>query len=389
MRVLGTVFLVTAEPQTVSQVSSALGVNGRFSHECVFRELQEMASVLERLPTAAVLVDIDPQPAHILAEMDAIARRFSDARFIVLSKVLSSDLVLQSMYAGARHVLLKESIGSELGGVIQRFNPSEPAAAGDSGAVVSVLSASGGCGATTVAINLASELNLMGSEPALLIDLDRHYGAAAAYLGLQGQYGLADVLARKGQIDPQLIRSTACKYSDGLHVLLSPAGLNMNSPAALDAARLSEALEACTQAYRYTVVDAPRLSAEDAATLSHASLLNMMVMQLTVKDIIFARGARVAFSERGVPSERLLPVLNRHGSKHSLITLQEAEKSMGGASFFCIANDFRGAVQSVNFGQPLSEAMPRSPARRDVQQLARKVIEMHRQASGVKTPVGA
>ena len=43
------------------------------------------------------------------------------------------------------------------------------------GNVITVLQASGGCGATTVAINLANELRLKTSEPVLTIDLDSSF----------------------------------------------------------------------------------------------------------------------------------------------------------------------------------------------------------------------
>src|SRR5690349_8280888 len=123
MGVSGMVILVTGESKTVSDVASALGYNGRFSSEAVLRNLQEVEGRLERGSSATVLVDIDPQPARVLAEMDSAARIFPDARFIVLSGVMNSDLVLQSMGAGARHFVLKQSIASDLADVVRRFVP--------------------------------------------------------------------------------------------------------------------------------------------------------------------------------------------------------------------------------------------------------------------------
>ena len=66
------------------------------------------------------------------------------------------------------------------------------------GSAVTILSAGGGCGATTLAVNLAAELGAIdpSSDPPLVVDLDYHYGAVSTYLAVQGDYGVLDLLNR-------------------------------------------------------------------------------------------------------------------------------------------------------------------------------------------------
>jgi len=52
-----------------------------------------------------------------------------------------------------------------------------------------------------MAVNLANELRLAASEPVLTIDLDTCYGTVSDYLGIEGRYGIADVLSRRKPID--------------------------------------------------------------------------------------------------------------------------------------------------------------------------------------------
>jgi pilus assembly protein CpaE len=326
----------------------------------------------------AVLVDIDPRPRQTLAELEPIIARFTNTRFIVLSTSRHDDLILEAMQIGARHFLVKQSIPEDLAAVLDRLIPKGRVEAGKEGPVLTVVSASGGCGATTLAVNLAEELRLMSSEPALLVDLDCHYGALATYLGVDGQYGLADVLADPARIDSQLISSTAVPYSEGLHVLMSPASTDLTGQGSLAFGHLGKAIESCRRTYGYTVIDAPRVPIEVAAGLAQASAVTMIVFQVSVKDIRFARSLRGALLERGASGEAIMLLANRYRKRHSMISVEDAEKALGGVGFCRIKDDFRSAIRGLNYGQPLSQAAPRSSLRREVRRMA---VELTRVSS--------
>ena len=69
-------------------------------------------------------------------------------------------------------------------------------------------------------MNLANERHILSSEPVLIADLDYAYGAVAAYLELEGKYGIADVLAYDGTIDADEIAnaSAALKKLEGFRL---------------------------------------------------------------------------------------------------------------------------------------------------------------------------
>jgi pilus assembly protein CpaE len=367
------VLLMTDEAQTVRAVSAVLGVNGSWTSQCVYSSSDQVKPRLLETPEAAVMVDIDPAPDRVLGEMDVLSRRFCQARFIVLSRAISSELVLRAMQAGARHFLLKSSIGSDLSDVLHRLMPrqEEPAPAGTA---ITVLSASGGCGATTLAVNLAAELYVKTSEPALIVDLDCSYGAAGSWFGRSGQYGITDILEHNGAIDSQLIASTATAYSQGLHILLSPASIRQK-PCALQPARLPQLVEAARGAYRHVIIDAPRVPMETASALARQSALTLIALQLTVKDVRSARALYSGLLDAGVQSDAVIPVLSRHRSRHLLLGLDEAKKTIGVSSLTYLTNDFRSAIRAADLGQPLAEAAPRSSLRRDICELAGQLLE--------------
>jgi pilus assembly protein CpaE len=262
-------------------------------------------------------------------------------------------------------MLLKTAIKTKMVAELTCLIPSDGHNPSGEGKIITLLSGGGGCGVTTLAFNLANELALASDKESLLVDLDWFYGALGPYLGLQGNYGIADLLARDDHVDGQLVRSTAVTYSDSLHVLLSPASITTRHNEAVPNQNLNQVLSACRQTYAHTIIDAARVSRQVAATLAEASTSVMLVFQLTVKDIHKIRAERTALIESGIPESRLVLVANRY-DKRSSVTLDDARIALGGLPVNLIANDYRAAVHNVNFGRPLSETAPTSILRRDI-----------------------
>ncbi len=378
------IVLVTGDPETENAVASALAASDQFAPGVVCRSITELHVCLEKDPAPGVLVDIDPEPKLMLKTLGPVIGAFSGTRFVVLSNQLRNELMFQAMEAGARHFLVKDSIASELTAVLQRLVLNGSGPSGGRGTVVAFLAASGGCGATTLAVNLANELQILSKEPTLLIDLDVSFGAAATYLGLHGDYGIADVLEKRDNIDGELITTTAVAHPESIHVLLSPASTSFSRTVPLAYEHLGSALRACRQTCKYTVVDAPRVPMDAAAVISKGSSLTFVVLQLTVKDIRMARKMLTALNDRDVPPERVFPLVNRYRKGKRTITLQEAEEALGFKPLL-VSNDYKTAVRAFNFGRLLSNSAKRSTLRKDLRRLALKVVQTHsrqtRQAS--------
>jgi pilus assembly protein CpaE len=367
------VLLVTHELATTTAVAAALESNGRLRDENICRDLGELSARLDRQAAGAVLVDIDPQPADMLGRLDPLIRKFPDTRFVILAGLLRSDLMLEAMQAGARHFMVKPSIASDLSGVLRRLCPDEPA--NHQGRVVTVLSAGGGAGATTLAVNLANEMQLHTREPALLMDLDCNHGSAAACLGVDGEYGLVDLLDRTGPIDGQLIQTTAVTYSEQLQVLICMAGSRLGEAVRWDGPRLVSSIKAARGAYRSTVVDAARAPIDVMAELVKAGDVAFLVLQSTVRDIQSARLMLSALRRRGVDDAAVRPLVNRFHKRRMNISLEETAKALGDRAVEKLSNDFQAAYQALNLGQPLAEAAGRSDLRRDLQKLAMTLCE--------------
>ena len=332
-------------------------------------ETSTLAMRLSEGVSRVALIDLEPDAHSSMAVLGDMSARFPEVKFIVLVRELSPQVLLDAMQAGARHGLRRDALQAELPGVMQRFGNENGVSRG--GHVATVLSASGGAGCTTVAISLAEELRQASGSRVLLADLDVHYGAAAAYLGVHGTYGVADVLNRKGNIDAELINSSACAYDLDFGVLISPASVNPSDPAKVDWARVPEMLGACRQAVQYTVVDASRVPPDTAADLARASSLTLLIIELAVVDIRTAKAMLQSLRDRNAGVD-VVPVANRWSRRLTSPDLQDARDALG-REVLTISNDFTAALRALNHGEPVARSSPRSALREDVRQLASRI----------------
>jgi pilus assembly protein CpaE len=367
------IWLLTKDPATTQMVQTAL----RSEERIMVRQvdgLPDLANHLKGDPLCLVLVDLDPSPVQMLVQLEPIISRFDRTRFVVLSKDFDQNLVLEAMQIGARQFVVKQSITPELPRVVKRLTPNGSSRDLSVGHTICVMSAGGGCGATTLAVNLANELQHLSRQSVLLVDLDVFHGTIALCLGLDGTYGIGDILAHEGRIDPQLIRSTALRFTDTLHALLSPASTVSDRSATLNFARLAGVVQAWNEAYPWTVVDAPRLPIDAAAELAVLSRCTFIVGQLLVKDVRTSRDVRNALMTRGVRGDAIRPIASRYSKRTPLIEVSDAERAIG-APLQVISNDFPSASGGINIGRPLSDTAPHSVLRHDIERLAQKLSD--------------
>lgn len=369
------ILLVTKESATKDEIKSALDKSDLMKLAGICKEVSELRSYLSNKKVRAVVIDIDPDPSRLLYELAAALTAYPEVYVVVVCSHFTKELALQAMQAGVRHFLEKNTIASDLTKELQQLiHGGVKKEAGFGSKVISILSAGGGCGATTVAVNLASELQLLSSKPVLLIDLDSYYGTVSTYLGIKSQYGIADVLAHKGLIDRHLIQSSAYNYTENFQVLPSPAGIESPRAKSLQFENLHGVLEACREVYRYTIIDAPRMPGSDIAKLAGLSDIVLVVFQLTVKDVNFARSTVLSLTKSGIASEKIMSLANRVKTRGPLVRFEDGKKAVGAKSCLAIRSDWRKAMKSVNNAKPLAQVVQKSGLRNDFRKLAAKVF---------------
>jgi pilus assembly protein CpaE len=111
--------------------------------------------------------------------------------------------------------------------------------------------AKGGCGATTLAANLAFQFKKMGTKRVLLADLDMLAGTLSFVLKIKSTFSFLDTLHRASELDQDLWNAMVTEVN-GVDVLLAP---EMMLDGANAVTNPSPVLDYARQAYDMVVVD--------------------------------------------------------------------------------------------------------------------------------------
>ncbi len=253
---------------------------------------------------------------------------------------------------------------------------------GREGRIVTVFSAKGGVGKTTVATNLAAYLASTGART-LLVDLDLMFGDVAISLQLLPDSSIRDLVTMSGHLDIEAIHSVVTTHeSSGLNVIAAPA-----DPADADRVpshAVIELLRVARSHYDFVVVDTPPALTEHVLAAFDLSDLTLLIATLDIPAVKNLRIAINTMDALGSSNESRTIVLNRSDAKVGL-KAEDVEAALKQSIAANIPNSLT-VPASVNRGVPIVLDEPRNPVSIALKALAD--IEV-RQRFGEKLPNGA
>jgi pilus assembly protein CpaE len=234
----------------------------------------------------------------------------------------------------------------------------------------SVMSAVGGAGATTLAIEMATRLALCAPRAMVgLIDLNLADGAAAGYLGGKAAMTLTEAAVAPDRMDASLLAAFAARVTGGFDLFAGP-----RDPTAFErhhSVAVCRLLEVACQTYDWLVVDMPRARHGWSLDVLAGSDEVLIVSELTVPALLAARALADEIEAELGEDSRPKIVLNRLAKRAfgPSPSQAEAEKALGRKVDGAITSDWEAAACSVNLGGPISHHRPRSRIVRDVAML--------------------
>ncbi len=184
------------------------------------------------------------------------------------------------------------------------------------GKVVTVFSAKGGVGKTTLSTNLSTHLANEGHR-VVLIDLDLSFGDVAISLQLLPVSSVIDAVAMSGHLDEQGLKSLVTHHEDsGLDVIAAP-----NDPSDADripANVITELIRVARAHYEYVVIDTPPSFTEHVLAACDVSNLMILIATLDIPAIKNLKVAMDTLDMLGNPKDTRVVVLNRADAKVGL-----------------------------------------------------------------------
>jgi pilus assembly protein CpaE len=296
---------------------------------------------------------------------------------LLLRRRIDVQVLGQALRAGVREVVGPDDLGAVVAAARRSVEISRRRLGADrpgddaarQGRVVTVFSAKGGCGKTTVATNLAGALAGDGTTRVCLLDLDLEFGDVAISLQVVPERTVVDLLPMLGSMDEHGVRSVLVPAGGGVDAVLAPTspGEASRVPAAL----VPELVRVLRRMYDVVVVDTPPSINEHV--LAALDLSDSLVLLATL-DVPALKNLRVALDTLdllGYPREARLLVLNRADAMVGL-DLADVEQTAGMPVSVQIPSS--GDVPaSVNRGELLVRHQPGHPVSRSIRTLATRV----------------
>ncbi len=350
-------------------------------------DLPGQVTVVESVPAAhrllgedraEVLVvvgpDIDQAAALELAEQLRVER--PDVGVVLMRRRLDVTVLAHSLRAGVREVVNSDDHGS-LSDACRRSLEVSRRLLGVAGApgsrearVVTVFSAKGGCGKTTVATNLAAVLASGGRSSVCLLDLDLAFGDVAIALQLVPARTVIDAVAMTGSIDEQGVASLVTPHSPGLDAICAP--LEPGEAERIPAATVVELLRVLRRMYDYVVIDTPPAFTEHVLASFDVSDVYVLLATLDIPALKNLRLTLDMLDMLGYPREGWQVVLNRSDSRVGL-SVDDVIKTLRVPLATQIPSS-RAVSASINKGVPIVLDEPRHAVSSAIRDLAERQV---------------
>src|ERR1700733_11789825 len=214
--------------------------------DSILRQLQDSRAEV-------VVVDIPAQDSQrAIRTIELIRATTLQIAIFANGEMTQPTSIVASMRAGAGEYL-DHSAGSEaLLEALTRFSSVRTRTPGGAGKakVFTFLSAKGGAGCTTCAVNTALALQQSHGD-VVLVDF-APIGHAALHLNLLPQFGVLDALQNLHRLDGSLLDGLMTPTKEGLHLLAGPPQPYPTDPTPGELARLFDPL---VNHYKFVVVD--------------------------------------------------------------------------------------------------------------------------------------
>jgi len=348
------VALLTEDREHLSELQNRLEATGLarvvFSNvgfptgptDSILRQIQDLRAEV-------VVVDISPgNPQPAIKAIELIQANTLQLAIFANGSMQQPATIVASMRAGAGEYLDDSASSEALLEALTRFSSNRTRTRGGAGKarIFTFLSAKGGAGATTAAVNTA--LALQQSHGSVVLVDFAPVGHAQLHLNLRPSFGVPDALENLHRLDASLLDGLMTVAKDGLHLLAGPQQPYHSVPTPAELARLFDLL---VNHYRYVVVDASSRLDSTTRLLSDLSNAVLMVAQTDVVTL-WSAGRIHAFLEEGAGRNRLRIVLNRH-KKIPGFTDEDVEKATRCKVLWKIPNAFHAISPAIDHGTPV------------------------------------
>lgn len=314
------------------------------------------------------------QAFQVLQTLQALAQALPDTPIIAYSSRSDMEWVRQTMLAGARDYLVKPigpqellaSLEQALGGErMPGLMAETEAKTVQNSSVVTIFSAKGGIGKTTLAVNLAAALAQAGGAP-VLVDLDSAFGDVARMMRVDVDWSLVEAAQQAQALNEASVGTYLFPHPSGVKVL--PAPREPTDWREIDPAAVERLLALLAKVHPFVIIDTPATFTDLVIPALHGAdhlLLMTSLDPISIEDTAVA--LRILRSSPGADSQIKL-VLNQPGSS-SPLREEDAAQALGQAFYWSLPYDEYAGYRDES-GRPVLLCRPSARISRSIAQMA-------------------
>jgi pilus assembly protein CpaE len=309
---------------------------------------------------------VDQQDVFALAE-DMRLRRPS-LGVVMIRRRIDTAILSDALRSGVREVVQERDLAG-LATAVRRQreiaarlreqveNPEGTQSVTRGGRVITVFSAKGGCGKTTLATNLAAALADANKGSVALLDLDLSFGDVAIALQLFPSHTIADAVPIGEDLDGPALLSLLTPHRSGLQALVAP--MEPSAADSIDTALVVHIVDLLKAEFDYVIIDTPPALDDNVLAAFDRSDVVALLATLDIPALKNLKLTLETLELIGFPRDRLKIVLNRSDSKVGL-ALAEVEKTLKAPIVAQIPSS-RDVPASTNRGVAIVSDEPKNP----------------------------
>ena len=259
-----------------------------------------------------------------------------------------SELILNCLRHGSAEFLYLPFSSDQFSLTLERILKRAQSVPRSGGQVFAFMRGKAGCGSTTIACNIAFQIQALKFERVLLADLDPLTGTIAFLLKLNSNYSFVHALANSSRLDEALWKGMVTP-SRGVDVLLSP---EMPVDMVYEPEDLAAMVNYWRQVYDFVILDTPGPQRDWG--LSLARLCDEIVLLATneLPAIHATQNTLACLDHNGISRSKVKLVINRFNADLGL-TGDAVESALDLKVFHQLPSDYEGVQKALMEGKPV------------------------------------
>jgi pilus assembly protein CpaE len=367
------VTVLTADADFEQSVRAIFSASPQIELKVVPGSVSDAGDRVDPEGVTVLVVDLDARRAEEMGAMQRLMARIgSRPPVVAVTQDFDAQLARVLLQMRVADFLVKPVPPIELVRTCARV--SKPVAGSEEKEAVihTFLSAAGGAGVTTLAIQTA--LILLGHDQrnrmsTCLVDLNFQHGACADYLDLEPRLDLKEIEPRPERLDQQLLEVMTSYHPSGLAVIAAP--IRPAEMRSFDPDVVTRLLDLVSVNFDHVVIDMPRTWFSWTDNVLLGSNKVFIVSEMTVPGLKHAKQLVAAIRERLGEERKPKVIVNRFEQRmfEAGLKMSDIEQALGDDLGGVVPNFYKLVREAIDRGVPLDEVKPGNKITRELKKL--------------------